>query len=87
MYLVPKTIEELNRSLSMSVGFDSFFNRLFDDVTLANSSQGYPPYNIRKVTDTDYVIELALAGFTKDDMDVELADGTLTIMTVSNENK
>ena len=87
MYLVPKTIEELNRSLSMSVGFDSFFNRLFDDVTLANSSQGYPPYNIRKVTDTEYVIELALAGFTKDDLDVELADGTLTIMTVPNENK
>ena len=47
MYLVPKSIEELNRQLSMSVGFDSFFNRLFDDAFLANSSQGYPPYNIR----------------------------------------
>ena len=66
MYLVPKSIEELNRQLSMSVGFDSFFNRLFDDAFLANSSQGYPPYNIRKVTDTEYAIEIALAGFTKD---------------------
>ena len=87
MYLVPKTIEELNRSLSMSVGFDSFFNRLFDDAFLANSSQGYPPYNIRKVTDTEYAIEIALAGFTKDDLDIELADGTLTIKTVPNEKQ
>lgn len=87
MYLVPKSIEELNRQLSMSVGFDSFFNRLFDDAFLANSSQGYPPYNIRKVTDTEYAIEIALAGFTKDDLDIELADGTLTIKTVPNENK
>ena len=87
MYLVPKTIEEFNRSLSTSVGFDSFFNRLFDDAFLANSSQGYPPYNIRKVTDTEYAIEIALAGFTKDDLDIELADGTLTIKTVPNENK
>ena len=31
MYLVPKSIEDLNRQLSTSVGFDSFFNRLFDD--------------------------------------------------------
>ena len=87
MYLVPKSIEELNRQLSMSVGFDFFFNRLFDDAFLANSSQGYPPYNIRKVTDTEYAIEIALAGFTKDDLDIELADGTLTIKTVPNENK
>jgi len=87
MYLVPKTIEEFNRSLSTSVGFDSFFNRLFDDAFLANSSQGYPPYNIRKVTDTDYVIELALAGFVKDDLDIELTDGTLTIKTVPKENQ
>ena len=56
MYLVPKSIEELNRQLSMSVGFDSFFNRLFDDAFLANSSQGYPPYNIRKIDDYSYVI-------------------------------
>ncbi len=87
MYLVPKTIEEFNRSLSTSVGFDSFFNRLFDDAFLANSSQGYPPYNIRKVTDTDYVIELALAGFVKDDLDIELTNGTLTIKQFQTKNK
>ena len=34
MYLVPKSIEDLNRQLSTSVGFDSFFNRLFDGVVI-----------------------------------------------------
>ena len=86
MYLVPKTIEELNRQLSTSVGFDSFFNRLFDDAFPANGSGGYPPYNIRKMDDYSYVIELALAGFTKDDLDIELADGTLTVKSVPKKD-
>ena len=86
MYLLPKTIEDLNRQLSMSVGFDSFFNRLFDDAFPTNGSGGYPPYNIRKVEDHKYVIELALAGFTKDDLDIELADGTLTIKSVPRKD-
>ena len=82
MYLVPKTIEELNRQLSTSVGFDSFFNRLFDNAYNSGGSGTYPPYNIRKVNDYEYVIELALAGFTKDDLDLELTEGTLTVKSV-----
>ena len=88
MYLVPKTIEEFNRSLSTSVGFDSFFNRLFDDAfNSGGSGATYPPYNIRKVSDYDYVIELALAGFTKDDLDIELTDGTLTVKSVPKKDE
>ena len=88
MYLVPKTIEELNRQLSTSVGFDSFFNRLFDDAfNSGGSGTAYPPYNIRKVREYNYVIELALAGFTKDDLDVELTEGTLTVKSVPKENE
>ena len=86
MYLVPKSIEDLNRQLSTSVGFDSFFNRLFDDAFNSGGSGTYPPYNIRKVNDYEYVIELALAGFTKDDLDVELTDGTLTVKSVPTKN-
>ena len=87
MYLVPKSIEELNRQLSTSVGFDSFFNRLFDDAfNSGGSGATYPPYNIRKMSDYTYVIELALAGFTKDDLDVELTDGTLTVKSVPTKN-
>ena len=88
MYLVPKTIEDLNRQLSTSVGFDSFFNRLFDDAfNSGGSGATYPPYNIRKVSDYDYVIELALAGFTKDDLDLELTDGTLTVKSVPKKDE
>jgi molecular chaperone IbpA len=39
----------------------------------------YPPYNIRKVNDTDYVIELAVAGFGKKDIEVKSVENTLTI--------
>jgi molecular chaperone IbpA len=39
----------------------------------------YPPYNIRKVDDTKYVIEVAVAGFGKQDIEVELQEGVLTV--------
>ena len=42
----------------------------------------YPPYNIRKINDLQYVVELALAGFTKDDIEVEVTEGTLTVRSV-----
>lgn len=81
-YLVPRTIEDIERQLSQSIGFDTFFNRLFNNDFASTNGGGYPPYNIRKVDEYNYVIELALAGFSKDDLDVELAEGTLTIKSV-----
>jgi molecular chaperone IbpA len=39
----------------------------------------YPPYNIRKVDETKYVIEIAVAGFGRQDIELELADGVLTV--------
>jgi molecular chaperone IbpA len=63
--------------MGFSIGFDSLFDRLFDMDTTRDS--GYPPYNIRKVNELQYVIELALAGFSKDDIEVELTDGLLAI--------
>tara|TARA_B100001013_G_C24593457_1_gene435781 strand:+ start:931 stop:1329 length:399 start_codon:yes stop_codon:yes gene_type:complete len=64
--------------MGFTIGFDSLFDRLFDMDT-TRDSQGYPPYNIRKVNDLQYVIELALAGFSKDDIEVEVTDGQLSI--------
>ena len=40
---------------------------------------GYPPYNIRKIDETQYVIEIALAGFSKKDIEVEVTEGNLAI--------
>ena len=39
----------------------------------------YPPYNIRKVSEDQYAIELAVAGFEEKDIDIELSEETLTI--------
>ena len=63
-----------------SVGFDNLFDD-FDRIYKFNSSSinHYPPYNIRKINDTDYVIELAVAGFGKKDIEVKSQENTLTI--------
>ena len=73
------TPQDLQKMLGFSVGFDTFFNRL-SNVDTAQTS--YPPYNIRKINDLQYVVELALAGFTKDDIEVELTEGTLTVRSI-----
>ena len=72
------TPQDVQKMMGFTIGFDSLFDRLFDMDT-TRDSQGYPPYNIRKVNDLQYVIELALAGFSKDDIEVEVTDGQLSI--------
>jgi molecular chaperone IbpA len=62
------------------VGFDEQFNRIakmHDDLT--KNIPNYPPYNIKKTGDSTYVIELAVAGFAKQDIEIELADGKMII--------
>ena len=44
-----------------------------------SNSQGYPPYNIRKEGEAKYFIEMAVAGLSEDDLEVELKEGTLSI--------
>ena len=63
-----------------SVGFDSIFDE-FDRMLESTErySTNYPPYNIKRVNDTDYRIEVALAGYSKDDIEVELKDSNLTV--------
>ena len=70
------------------VGFDDQFNRmqkLHDDLT--KNIPNYPPYNIKKIDDTHYVIEMALAGFSQNDIDIEIDGGKLIIKgnVASNE--
>jgi len=69
-----------------SVGFDSIFeefDRMLDSTERYNSN--YPPYNIRKLSDNDYKIEVALAGYSKDDIELELKDSTLTVRNKTKE--
>ena len=64
-----------------AVGFDRVFDRLNTYVVnqTTMTPTGFPPYNIRKEGDYNYVIEMALAGLSKNDLEVEVADGTLTV--------
>ena len=69
-----------------SVGFDSIFDE-FDRMLESTErySTNYPPYNIKRVNDTDYRIEVALAGYDKDDIEVELKDSALTVRNKTKE--
>lgn len=58
------------------IGFDSLLNRL----NTANTAiSNYPPYNIAKMSENSYVIELAVAGFAESELDVTVHNGTLVV--------
>ena len=78
------TTFDRNKFIPYSIGFDNLFDRLFD-IDL-ESSNSYPPYNISKVDDNNYVIEMALAGFNKDDIEIELSDAELTVRSKKRED-
>ena len=61
-----------NLMKQMLVGFDDFFDGI-------DSYQHYPPYNLVKSDDDNYKIEMALAGFKKDDINITLDNSTLII--------
>ena len=61
-----------------TIGFNSIFNEL--DRVRSLPTTNYPPYNIRKGAGEDtYLIELAVAGFSEDDINVEVKDNNLTV--------
>ena len=62
-----------------AVGFDRTFDSLSIMANSKSQNINYPPYNIRKVSDEKYTIELAIAGFDEEDIDVEVQGETLTI--------
>ena len=67
-----------------AVGFDRTFDRLFDYATHQATSTGFPPYNIVKDGDYNYTIEMALAGYSKKDIEVEVAEGVLTVKSIKD---
>ena len=75
--LMPLALKDFDKFF---VGFDEQFNRLakmHDDMT--KNIPNYPPYNIRKTGDNTYVIELAVAGFARQDIEIELTDNTMIV--------
>ena len=74
----------LSTFLNNAIGFDDMFDR-FNYLSTVNS--GFPHYNIRKETEGKYTIELALAGYKKDEVTVKVEDGILSIEGSSKEEK
>ena len=67
------------------IGFDHLLNEL--DHVAKHANDHYPPHNIIKTGDTDYLIELAVAGFPKDALSIEVKDRTLTVTGEFDTNK
>ena len=78
-----KDLSIFNSLRPFSIGFDNMFDQfesLLGDGSLSTQSN-YPPYNIRKAGKDKYAIEVAVAGFNKDDVEVEYEDNLLTVKT------
>ena len=78
-----KNLSIFNRLRPVTIGFDNVFDhfeRMIDDHNFNTmTATNFPPYNIVKTGDYTYDVELALAGFSKDDIDVEYKDNMLTV--------
>ena len=85
-----KALSIFNRLRPVSVGFDSIFDHfgsMWDDDFINDIQPSYPPYNIVKSGKNTYDIEVALAGFNKKDINVEVENGMLTIETKQSEKE
>jgi molecular chaperone IbpA len=71
----PFDLSPLYRS---TVGFDRLF-QLLDGAQSFESDNGYPPYNIERVAENEYRITMAVAGFSQDDVKLEVKESTLTV--------
>jgi len=78
-----KDLSIFNSLRPFSIGFDDMFDQF--ESLLGNGGlsmqSNYPPYNIRKTGKDKYAIEVAVAGFNKDDVEIEYEDNLLTVKT------
>lgn len=65
------------------VGFDSMFDEIMR-ISAQQGQQNYPPYNIIKVNDNRYTVEIAVAGFGEGDIDIEVRDNQLVVRGEKN---
>ena len=81
--MTSKDLSIFNSLRPFIIGFDDMFDQF--ESMLGNGSlavqSNYPPYNIRKAGKDKYAIEVAVAGFNKDDVEVEYEDNLLTVKT------
>jgi molecular chaperone IbpA len=69
------------------IGFDRLASMLDSINTSDRTASGYPPYNIELVDDDNYRITMAVAGFSDDDITVEVENNTLSVASERDESK
>ena len=77
---LPELFEKITRN---SIGMDDYLNRFWDDATTSN----YPPYNLVQVNNVESRLEIALAGFKKDEISVYTEFGKLHVEGKKEESK
>ena len=70
---LPGLLDRINRN---SIGMDEYFERLFN---LHETTKNYPPFNLVQVSSVESRLEIALAGFTKAEVNVYTQDGKLFV--------
>ena len=79
--------DHFNTLTPYTIGMDDMFDTLARYTTDSMNRGGFPPYNIRKDGDHNYVIEMALAGFGKKDIEVEVAESTLSVRSMKENDE
>ena len=62
-----------------TVGFDRLMDLVENGLTTAKNETGYPPYNIEKLGEDRYRVTLAVAGFSRDNLDIVIEKNQLTV--------
>ena len=76
MWVQPQTFKDLDRYF---VGFDKVADKMANIADQTAKLSNYPPYNVKKIDENKYIVEMAVAGFGKQDIEIELADDKLII--------
>jgi molecular chaperone IbpA len=76
----------MNVPRSLFIGFEPILNELERIHTAGRAQDNYPPHNVVKVDDEHFIIELAVAGFSEEDISVEVKDGILLVKGIKAED-
>ncbi len=83
-----KNLSIFNNLRPITVGFDNMFDHfehMMDDSFFRGTMGNFPPYNIVKTGENTYDVELALAGFSKKDIEVEYKENLLSVKSKKQE--
>ena len=70
-----------------TIGYDIIFDHFYDMFESSGLQTNYPPYDIIKQDEAKYDIQVALAGYSKDDIIVEVKENTLSIKSIKQKEE